>query len=73
MNVLNKVVPYVMQKVKRTSPKATPESKRIKNALNERLQELKPKRDKKSLASRRLLMRTVNPNQNISQTSPYKR
>ena len=53
-------MPFLLQKQKkRASPKAAPESKRIKCALNKRLDELKPRRNKKSLASQRLLFKTV--------------
>ena len=57
-------MPFLLQKKKsrrrkRASPKATPESKRMKHALNKRPEELKPRRDKKSLASKRLLFKTV--------------
>ena len=60
-------------KQRKTSPKATPESKRVKHALNKMLEELKPKRNKKSLAMRNLLLQIAEPSKTVPQTSPYMR
>ena len=67
-----------LKKVGLTGPKTTratmtPESKKIKENLNKQLKNLQEKRDKKSIANRRLLLETHGWQLEPQQHSPYKR